>query len=181
MRKTEIVPWTEQWEEQYRLISPQIEAVLGTELVEIHHVGSTSVPTIGYAKPIIDVLAIVHDIEKVDVLNEQMINIGFTPKGENGLPSRRYFTKGGDERTHHLHVYQLGHPQIRTYLDFKAYALAHPEEARAYGELKTRLAKEFPDDVSLYQQGKADFVQAMVDLATEWARQQDGAETGKNA
>lgn len=72
-RKWEITPWTNEWNHQYEIGSKALKDIFHEEIVEIHHVGSTSVPSIGYAKPIIDILMIVKDIEQVNLYNEQMI------------------------------------------------------------------------------------------------------------
>ena len=163
MRKAEVVPWTAKWLELYLEEEDLLRSVFLDELLEIHHIGSTSVPGIGCAKPIIDILAVVRDIDKVDDCNERMMRCGYTPRGENGIAGRRYFTKGGIRRTHHVHVYEAGHINIARHLNFKAYLMHHPEEARAYGELKRRLAREFPDDVRAYQEGKEDMVAELVE------------------
>lgn len=39
-------------------------------------------------------MPLVRDITKVEAYNDAMIAIGYEPKGENGLPGRRYFQKG---------------------------------------------------------------------------------------
>lgn len=50
MRKTEIVPWTERWNELYDVESRGIASLLEQEMIEIHHIGSTSVKQIGFVK-----------------------------------------------------------------------------------------------------------------------------------
>jgi GrpB-like predicted nucleotidyltransferase (UPF0157 family) len=115
-RKWEITPWTNEWNHKYEIESKTLKAIFKDEILEIHHVGSTSVPSIGYAKPIIDILIIVKDIENVSMYNEQMIKAGYRVRGENGIPNRRYFTKGDFPRTHHIHIYQNGDPKIHTWI-----------------------------------------------------------------
>ncbi|RAT95845.1 GrpB family protein [Brevibacillus sp. Leaf182] len=44
-------------------------------MVEIHHVGSTSVRGLS-AKPVIDVLPVVRDIARVDTYNSEMLAYG---------------------------------------------------------------------------------------------------------
>src|SRR5690606_10959058 len=108
MRKTEIRPWTEQWIKKYEEEEIQLKQIFNEELHAIYHIGSTSIPTIGYAKPIIDILIVVKDINKIDFYNDAMISKGYNPKGENGIAGRRYFTKGHENRTHHVHIFQEG-------------------------------------------------------------------------
>ncbi|WP_068983416.1 MULTISPECIES: GrpB family protein [Lysinibacillus] len=169
MRKAEIRPWTEDWVTQFYKEEIILKDIFKDELLEIHHIGSTAIPTIGFAKPIVDILVIVNDIEKVDLYNEKMSSIGYDPRGENGIPGRRYFPKNKERRTHHVHIYQEGNENIRIHLDFKEYLINNPEDARSYGDLKIKLAKQFPNDIYKYQEGKEFFVNELVKKAINWS------------
>ncbi len=84
-----------------------------------------------------------------------MTAAGYFAKGEFGIAGRRFFGKGTETvRTHHAHFYPTGHPEIDRHLDFRDYMQAHPEEARAYDELKTDLAQKYPADIESYNRGK---------------------------
>lgn len=48
--------------------------------------------------------------------------------------------------------------------------IAHPDDARKYGELKEKLAEQFPDDIEAYCDGKDGFVKEMERKATAWAK-----------
>ncbi|MBO9604987.1 MAG: GrpB family protein [Paenibacillaceae bacterium] len=169
MRKTTIAVWTEKWDEMYSVESKEVRRIFGDDILDIYHIGSTSVPTIGYAKPIIDILVVVRDINVVDSYHDDMAKLGYSPRGEQGIEGRRYFTKGGYNRTHHVHMYAADNINIKKHLDFKNYLFAHPEEAQKYGELKISLAEQFPDDTHKYQEGKESFVNELVAKATKWA------------
>lgn len=147
-----------------------LKEVFKDELVDIFHIGSTSIPPVGYAKPVIDILIVVKDIETVDLYNDKMKAKGYDPKGEFGIPDRRYFPKEGDNRTHHVHIFQVENEEIQTHLIFKEYLLAHPLEAKEYGDLKRRLAKQFPHNTQLYQEGKQSFVNELAEKANTWGR-----------
>ncbi|MEH7375554.1 GrpB family protein [Neobacillus drentensis] len=134
-----------------------------------HHIGSTSVQTVGYTKPIIDILLVVKNIEQVDIYNEKLKTLGYEPRGENGIIGRRYFPKGNEKRTHHLHIFQRGNENIKTYLNFKEYLINHPQDAQDYGELKIKLASLYPDDIHKYQLDKEHFVNELVLKAKKWA------------
>ncbi|QFT87663.1 dephospho-CoA kinase/protein folding accessory domain-containing protein [Bacillus sp. THAF10] len=168
MRKTNIQPWTKEWEEAYDQEQELLKEILKDELIDIFHIGSTSVPAIGYAKPIIDILIVVKDIEKVDWYNEALQKMGYEPKGENGIAGRRYFPKGKQNRTHHVHIFEVGNETIQTHLDFKRYLMTHPEDAKEYGELKLKLAKQFLDNHYKNQEGKQEFVNELVERARSW-------------
>ncbi|KMK75549.1 GrpB family protein [Alkalihalobacillus pseudalcaliphilus] len=168
MRKTTIEAWTSEWSQRYEKEETLLKGILKEDLMAIHHIGSTSIPTIGYAKPVIDILVVVKEIDRVDTYDDELMRIGYIPKGENGIKGRRYFPKGGIHRTHHLHIYQLGSVQIEHQLVFKKYLLHHHEEAKAYGELKLQLKQQFPHEHQKYQDGKQSFVHELNERAKAW-------------
>ena len=66
--KVEVVPYNEDWPRKYALEANVIRNIVLDELITITHVGSTAVPGL-VAKPIIDILIIVEDINKLDQLD----------------------------------------------------------------------------------------------------------------
>jgi len=114
------------------------------------------------SKPIIDIMPVVKDIEKIDSFNERMEQLGYECMGELGMKGRRYFRKGGDNRTHQVHVFQRDNKEdIIRHLAVRDYLRTHPDEANRYGELKDNLAKQFPGDIEAYMDGKDAFVKEL--------------------
>ena len=155
--KIEVVEYDSSWPGLFELEAEQIKNALGCNCVEVHHIGSTSIPGLS-AKPIIDMLPVVRDIQEVDKVTKAMESLGYEAKGEYGIAFRRYFQKGKDTRTHHVHVYQEGDPEINRYLKFRDWMRSHPLDAENYAKLKVELAKKFPHDILQYCIGKDAFV-----------------------
>lgn len=171
-RIVEVVPHNPEWKKEFLEEAENLKQVFGGELVSIQHKGSTAIPGI-FAKPIIDIMPVVRDIDKVDALNDEMIKIGYHPKGEYGIPGRRYFFKGSDENhTHHVHVFQVGHPDIERHCLFAEYLKTHPGEAQAYSRLKDKLAKRYREEPEKYTDGKTDFIQGINRKARKWKESQ---------
>jgi GrpB-like predicted nucleotidyltransferase (UPF0157 family) len=165
----EVLPYDPAWKDEYRREADRLLAVLGDDILEIHHIGSTSIPGI-YAKPIIDILAGARDIADIDRHNDAMARLGYEARGEFGLPGRRFFTKGIPRRTHNLHIFKAGNEEFTRHLDFRDYMIAHPEDARKYGELKRNLAEQHRGDIDGYCDGKDYFVKEMEQKAIAWAK-----------
>ena len=91
-RKVEVVPYDPSWPVLFQSEAGQLAAILGEEVVAIHHVGSTAIAGMS-AKPTVDILVEVHHIAKIDGLSNAMRNLGYKPKGEFGIPGRRFFSK----------------------------------------------------------------------------------------
>lgn len=148
--------WNELFEQESNWIQ---ENVLHKEnLVSIFHIGSTSVPGIK-AKPIIDILLIVEDVQVLDQEQDVFEAAGYDYLGEFGLPGRRYIRKGKAKHTHHIHAYQFDNShEIQRHLAFRDYLRKYRETAREYEALKVELAALYPNNRKAYSNGKDAFV-----------------------
>lgn len=61
--------------------------------------------------PTIDILLEVESLPALDSLNDRMRDMGYTPRGENGIAGRRYDIKGNGKRTHHVYAFIAGSEQ----------------------------------------------------------------------
>lgn len=164
--KVRLTEFSEKWAEMFLSEAQFLKSIFGDEIIKFEHFGSTSVPGMK-AKPVIDMMCIVKDIEKVDTFNEIMANLGYDIAGEWGISGRRLFRKGGDNRTHHIHFYQFDNPQIERHLIFRDYLRSHPEEVARYSKFKEELAYRF-ENTSEYSPAKKTFVKEMEEQALLW-------------
>lgn len=51
-------------------------------------------------------MPVVTNISLVDKHNKEFVAIGYECMGEFGIEGRRYFRKGGDNRTHQIHIFE---------------------------------------------------------------------------
>lgn len=167
LRKIEVYSYDEKWKQMFKEEAAKLQIIFGNEIVDIHHIGSTSVPGLK-AKPIIDIMPVVRDINSVDNYNISMQEIGYEPKGENGIPKRRYFQKGGENRTHHVHIYQTGSYEIKRHLAFRDYLRLHTDDMKKYADLKEELAQKFPYDIESYINGKNCLVKEIERKSLNW-------------
>jgi GrpB-like predicted nucleotidyltransferase (UPF0157 family) len=162
-----VVPYDAQWTVQFQQEAESIREALQPLVVAIHHIGSTSIPAM-CAKPVIDILLEVSDIEAVDCYNEQMRQLGYVAKGEFGIAGRRFFLKGEIHRTHHIHAFMAGSPEVLRHLLFRDYMIAHPVDAERYGVLKRKLAQQYRYDNEGYCTGKDAFIKEIDQKAADW-------------
>ncbi len=135
-----------------RVLAPWLEG-------GIHHVGSTAIPGIA-AKPIIDMMAGVRDLEEAraafDPLGEQLYLYDPHRPGiahHFAKPSRHL-----PEITHGLHLTQPGSDLWRERLVFRDALRADSALAAEYEALKERLAQEHGEDIAAYTARKRAFV-----------------------
>ncbi|RZA36146.1 MAG: GrpB family protein [Lysobacteraceae bacterium] len=167
------------WMAQFESESRRIRQVAGEAVINIHHIGSTAIPGIK-AKPVIDLLLEVGSLDAIDQATHRLQSLGYEAMGEFGLPGRRYFRLDNADgiRTHQVHAYKAGVPDVVRHVAFRDYMRAHPEEAADYGFLKERLAQAYPDDRDAYNLGKDAFVKEHERRALSWAGSL-GATAGK--
>ncbi|WP_308696491.1 GrpB family protein [uncultured Subdoligranulum sp.] len=160
-----VIEYSPLWKNRYKEESLLIRNILADNCIAIYHIGSTSVEGLA-AKPIIDIMAVVRSLERVDIDAEKFSDIGYEYLGEFGIEGRRYLRKGGDERTHQIHIFQADDwNNIGRHLAFRDYMRTHEKEREEYAKIKTELAKKFPYDIDGYCDGKENFVREIEKLA----------------
>ena len=162
-----LVPYAAQRKRFFEAEKALLHAAIGDYVLAIEHVGSTSIPGM-IAKPILDIGIAVRDYEQARICVQPIRGLGYEYRGEQGMPRRHYFVKG-DPRTHHLHVLEATSLDWENMILFRDYLTQHSEAASQYAELKLELARRFPSDREAYQDGKAPFVERVLELARSGA------------
>jgi GrpB-like predicted nucleotidyltransferase (UPF0157 family) len=158
-----LLPYTLAWKRLFEEEQAILQANLGNHILEIQHIGSTSIPGM-VAKPIIDIAIAVRDFEGAKVCIDPIEHLGYQYRGEFGIPRRHYFVKG-DPRTHHIHMLEITSQDWKNQLFFRDYLTRHPQSARDYANLKIEMAQRFPKDRESYLEAKAPFIQSVLQLA----------------
>lgn len=166
-RIIEVVDYNPDWAINFTAEKQCLTLAIGDNAIAIEHIGSTSIEGLS-AKPIIDILIEVTCLKSLDEHNKKLKAIGYKAKGENGIAGRRYFEKGGKNRSHHVHAFATGDNNLTRHLAFKHYLIAHPELLTAYAEIKKRAAHACNNDSILYMTLKNDFIQQHEPLALKW-------------
>ncbi len=117
MRILTVVDYDEMWPTLFENERTLLQMTLGKVISRIHHIGSTSVPGLS-AKPVIDILIEVANLEELDSLNQAMEGVGYTVRGENGILNRRYYrheiNKIGNISSAYLHTEKFSLCGVKT-------------------------------------------------------------------
>jgi tRNA threonylcarbamoyladenosine biosynthesis protein TsaE len=133
------------WGELFSAEAERIAEALGELLVEIEHVGSTSVPGLA-AKPTVDVAAGATTLDLPRDTVRRLADLGYEDAGADSRPRERRFRKGGSFPLQViLHVVEWGGPMWRDYIAFRDELRSEPTLARDYAELKRSLLVELGD------------------------------------
>lgn len=170
-----VVPYDIRWPELFIAERAHLLSCLPHDLVRrIEHFGSTAVPNLP-AKPIIDILAEVTNLEEtkirvVPILEAQGYDYFWRPSsGDHIPPFYSWFIKRDQhgKRTHHIHMVEA-HFEHWDRLLFRDYLIEHPDIARKYGELKNRLSDQHSLDRVAYTAAKSEFVSAITKQAKQY-------------
>lgn len=160
-----VVPYRPEWKTLFEEEAALLRALLGAAALSVEHTGSTSVEGMD-AKPIIDLLVAVADLEEARGLIPKLEAEGYEFRPETDIPDRLFFAKGARElRTHHLSLAAASSNFYRDHLLFRDYLRARPAARAEYRALKQRLAREFPHDRASYTEGKSDFIKHVLETA----------------
>jgi len=166
-RVVEVVDYDPNWKKIFETERTILTKVIGNNLVKIEHIGSTAVVGLA-AKPVIDILIEVNSLKDLDIVNKNIEAFGYIAKGENGISGRRYFQKGGDQRSHHVHAFQSNDLHLQRHRAFRNYLIAHPKIALEYGTIKMQAVSKSDNDINIYMALKNNFIKKYEILAIEW-------------
>ena len=154
-----VVDYDPEWAGRGAEAIGEVGRVLPGLLAEIEHIGSTAVPGLA-AKPIIDLMAAVADLDVVARREPDLAEIGYRPH-LNGMTDRLLYVRSvGGVRTHILHVVTLESWPTRNQRILRDYLRAHPAEAQRYAELKRSIVAARD-----YARAKTALIQELTDRA----------------
>jgi GrpB-like predicted nucleotidyltransferase (UPF0157 family) len=158
-RKYAVVSYNPDWVKQFKDLKLKIEKIFKD--VEIEHVGSTSIPGMA-GKECIDILVVVNDLKVVEEHILDMENFGFEYAGEFVMSNSRLFRVTKDnEMLANIHFFPLGHPHNKEMISLRNYLRSHPEEVKAYSQLKEDLFLKYKNEYASYRKYKDEYMYAL--------------------
>jgi GrpB-like predicted nucleotidyltransferase (UPF0157 family) len=136
----QVVEYDERWPADFARLASRVHDALGGTVLEIHHVGSTSVPGLP-AKPVIDADLVVADPGDEAAYVPALEAAGFVHTIRepwwHGHRLLRY-----DDPTTYLHVFGPECPEVIRHLMFHDWLVEHPDERERYADAKLTAARE---------------------------------------
>jgi GrpB-like predicted nucleotidyltransferase (UPF0157 family) len=157
MKPVVVVDYDPNWPSVFDQLRSHIWPEVSDIALSVEHIGSTAVPGLR-AKPVIDVCVVVASKELIPPAIERIQRLGYVHRGTLGVPDREAFRRPDHLPRHHLYLSPANALSLRNQIGFRDYLRTHPDVARQYGDLKTELARRYPDDIDLYIDGKTEFV-----------------------
>jgi GrpB-like predicted nucleotidyltransferase (UPF0157 family) len=160
-----VVEYDPAWLERFEILRNEYAlamARVGVPIVNIEHVGSTSVPDLA-AKPIIDCDIVVREAH-VAAASNVLVSLGFTPLGELGIPQRWAFKEPARLSGTNTYVIADGCLSLRNHLAVRDALRADATLRDEYAAVK-RQAGVRAANIDEYGQAKTDMVQKILAAA----------------
>jgi GrpB-like predicted nucleotidyltransferase (UPF0157 family) len=136
----QVVEYDDRWPADFDRVARAVRASLGDRVLELHHVGSTSVVGLP-AKPVIDVDLVVADPADEASYIPDLEAAGFVHRiRESWWHEHRLLRH--DAPVTHLHVFGPDCPEVVRHLMFQAWLRDHPDDLAAYADAKREAAAE---------------------------------------
>ena len=161
-----VVPYDPDWKIEFERIRGFLMEQIGDLVIEIKHVGSTSVPGL-CAKPIIDIVATIESYDVFPEIVTRLEKVGFQHEGNGGIKDREVFKRliPDDFMNYHFYVCPENSEENRRQTIFRNALLNNKKLADEYGRLKMRLINEVNGDRVLYTDSKTDFIVGVINQA----------------
>jgi GrpB-like predicted nucleotidyltransferase (UPF0157 family) len=151
------------WPSRFAELEARIASALGDAALAVEHIGSTSVPGLA-AKPIIDVLLVVADVDDERSYVTAMEDAGFVLRVREA-GHRMFRTPARDV---HIHVCPPGDPAIPDYLDLRDWLRTDASDRSLYAAVKRDLAQRPWSDMNRYAEAKTDVIHEILGRARAW-------------
>lgn len=163
----ELEEYNSSWKTDYINEEKILKGILKDKIIEIHHIGSTSIDGLK-AKPVIDILIVIKSLDEIPEIEKLLTKYDYENRGQQGVSDRYFFAKGPEEaRSHYVHFTEPGSNTYYNQVYFKRYLLEHPIYIKKYCELKEELAKKYSNERPKYTQEKNEFITNIINLAKE--------------
>lgn len=158
-----ISDYAPEWAARFAALATTIRAAVGDAALSVEHIGSTSVPGLA-AKPIVDVLVTVEDIEDEACFVGPLEAAGFVLRVREA-GNRMLRTPAKDV---HIHVFPADDPAVPNYLDLRDWLRVDKEDRELYATVKRRLAQQDWADMNYYADAKTDVIAEILNRARRW-------------
>jgi GrpB-like predicted nucleotidyltransferase (UPF0157 family) len=156
----QIVEYDEEWPRLFAREAGRVRAALGDRVLQLEHVGSTSVPGLA-AKPRIDMLLVVANSANEPAYVPDLEAAGYVLQiREPDWYEHRMF-KGPDTDIN-LHTLTQGCPEIDKMLLFRDWLRSHPADRLLYERTKRDLARQNWQFTQNYADAKTSVVEEIV-------------------
>lgn len=157
------------WRGRFAEEKERLQKALPEAIKDLHHVGSTAVPSLA-AAPVIDVL-LVCDRPLTEDEIEALSGLGYEFRGEADLPGRQFFIKSSPQGFT-ISALLADHTATKAMVNFRNHLLGNPAEKDEFEKAKRALIEDFGADPDAYAREKDTLLLRYDRKAALWAHEQ---------
>ena len=163
-KRLQLCPHDREWIETFEAERERITRALGSRLLQIEHVGSTSVPDL-LAKPVVDIAVTVGSETEADFCIEPLQALGYEYRGLHGDDERRryYVLEREGRRVVQIHLWILPAAGWDQMLRFREVLRVNAAVREAYAREKLRVAEMVDWDKAAYSLAKGPFIESILE------------------
>lgn len=162
-----LIPYCPEWKSMYTSEAKRVHDALGSGVMLLEHVGSTSVPGLA-AKPVIDMVMAVANSSNEAAYVPALEAIGYKLRIREPIWYKHRMLIP-PSISGNLHVFTIGCEEIKRMLLFRDWLRSHPEDRIVYENTKRELASRTWKYVQNYADAKSEIVQEILERASKSA------------
>ena len=138
--RIEVVEYDDRWPADFEQVAARIRGALGDRVLEVRHVGSTSVPGLP-AKPVIDVDLVVADPADEAAYLPELVASGFVHTIREPWWHEHRLVRWA-EPVAYVHIFGPDCPEVVRHRMFHDWLVEHEDERQRYADAKRAAAAE---------------------------------------
>lgn len=159
MEKQITTSYNEKWRVAYLKEYKTLEKILGSYVLDIQHIGSTSIPGLD-TKPVIDIAVGVRTLKDVKFFREQLKRAGYDQL--EAFNDQMIFSKQNTVETYCLHIHVYNSHSWCSQIKFRDKLRSNDALRNAYMTTKKELAKLYGEDNKTYAKLKSEFIEKLL-------------------
>jgi GrpB-like predicted nucleotidyltransferase (UPF0157 family) len=159
-REVVVADYDPEWPKWFERAAADIRGVLGDAVLQLDHVGSTSVPGLA-AKPLVDINLVVADTTDEDAYVPKLEPLGYVLRVREPDWYEHRMLRGQDPPVN-LHVFNPGCEEVERMLALRDWMRTHDDDRELYERTKRELAAKQWKYVQNYADAKTDVIQEIL-------------------
>jgi|ERR1035437_538686 GrpB-like predicted nucleotidyltransferase (UPF0157 family) len=134
-KKPSLFPYSNEWKVLYENEAVLIKEIFGSKLINIEHIGSTSIQDI-LSKPVIDIAVQISNHNDADKFIKPLEKLRYIYQPEKSSGERHFFQKGNPDKFHLSMAYLDRGGYWKRQITFRNYLISHEDARREYEQIK---------------------------------------------
>lgn len=159
-KQVEVLPYDKKWRIEFEKIKNILIISLADIIIDVEHVGSTSVEGLA-SNPIIDIDIIIPTYNCFNIVLKQLKRLGYRYEENKSINDMRVFKYVGNDNLmeHNLFICSRGSKELKKHLALRTYLKENKDCLKKYNDIKLEAANLYPNNIETYIKLKSEYVE----------------------